>query len=212
MCGTWAITCPIVVKDACIRARAKRVAKNLTLRLRRNERGCYAAYFNGGRSFSIGKWIDNATKWVDLARGDSPQTCDDFFNFEFSAIGDALTLSVNGKPVMQAHDSTYGVGDVCIGELGSGLYTDVALFIPSEASLVADNRTLFGPFADPPALEDLCDRLLRKTPDNLALYKLRAELRAHYSQKWSGAAEDLARVIESIRMTFLPGTIGPCCC
>ena len=51
-------------------------------------------------------------------------------------------------------------------------------------------------YADPSALEEYCTSVLSKEPDNFALYKQRGETRARYQQKWSEAAEDLAKVIK----------------
>jgi hypothetical protein len=123
--------------------------------------------FNGGRSFGIG--MHRVDQWIDLAGVDSPQSYDDFFDFQFSAVGDTLTLFANGQQLLRIQDSSHTGGNVGIGALGSGSFTDAALFIPSKASLVADNRELVGPFADAPALEELCTQLLAKEPDNLGL-------------------------------------------
>ena len=35
--------------------------------------------------------------WIDLAGADAPESCDDFFDFEFAIVGDKLTLFVNGR-------------------------------------------------------------------------------------------------------------------
>jgi hypothetical protein len=185
----------VVATNVSIRARAKRISSpNMGLSLRDSAKGKYIAWFNGGRWFGIGKWVTRT--WINLAEVESPQSCNDFFDFQFSAVGDALTLSVNGRSLLHIHDSSNQAGTVAVGGRGSGLFTDVAIKIPTEASLVADNRQLAGPFADVPIMEDLCTHLLRKDPDNLAIYKQRAEVRARYAQKWPQAAEDLAKVIE----------------
>jgi len=187
---------PITAKDARIRARAKGVSDWLALYLRHSDDGHYIAHFNspGGRSFDIAKRYDRGTKFVVLAHGDAPRSYDDFFDFEFSAVGDTLMLSVDGQPLLLAHDSSHTTGTVGVG--GNGLYRDVALFIPIKESLVADNRQLFGPFADPPAMDGLFTRLIRKEPDNVKLYEQRADLRARYLKKWPEAAEDLAKAID----------------
>ncbi len=129
---------PVIAKDASIRAKAKKTSGlNMNLSLRKSDKGSYyAAWFNGGRQFGIGKHVDG--KWVDLKNGDSPKAYDDFFVFGVSAVGDTLTLSVNGQPLLETRDSSYTEGTASVG--GCGLFTDVAMFIPTEASLVADNR------------------------------------------------------------------------
>ena len=114
--------------------------------LRMSDNGFYSTYFAGGRRFGIGKSVSG--KFIGLIDGDSPQSRNDFFDFQFSAVGDTLTLSVDGKPLLVTHDSTLTAGTVGIGAtLGSGLFTDVAMFIPTKESLVADNRK-------PPAKSD----------------------------------------------------------
>ena len=80
--------------------------------------------------------------------------------------------------------------------MGNNLFRDVAVFIPTKTSLVADNRPLLGPFADPSAMEGLFTWVIKKNPTYAVLYSQRADLRARYLHKWSEAAEDLAKAIE----------------
>jgi hypothetical protein len=135
------IVYPVVTRDVSIRAKAKKVAgQNIGLNLRKSDKGYYGAWFNGGSRFGIGKSADG--KWSDLKSGNSPQACDGFFEFGFSAIGDTLTLFVNGQPVVQTRDTSHTEGIVQVGGVGSGVFTDIELFIPSKESLVADNRKL----------------------------------------------------------------------
>ena len=110
----------------------------LGLLLRGSENGFYCAWFDGGRRFGIGKSV--AKRCVPLIMGDSPQPYDDYFDFEFSAVGDTLTLSVNGQPLLITHDSSHIAGSVSVGGVGSGLFRDVEILIPNKESLVADNR------------------------------------------------------------------------
>jgi hypothetical protein len=134
---------PVIARDVRIRARAKILSgQNIGLFLRRSDRGSYAAWFGGGRQFGIGKNISDSDgfHWINLVAGTSPQSCDGFFDFEFSAIGDALTLSVNGQLLLATHDSSHTEGAVFVGGMGNGLFTDVALLIPTKESLVADHR------------------------------------------------------------------------
>ena len=139
---------PVIAKDVSIRAKAKKVSgQNINLRLRQSDKGYYGAWFNGGRWFGIGKRVDG--RWVDLKSGQSPLSCDDFFDFGFSAMGDTLTLFVNGQPLLQTRDSSHAAGTVQVGGVGSGLFTDVAMFIPTKALLVADNRKPPTKTADP---------------------------------------------------------------
>ena len=158
-----AISYQITAKNVRVSARAKKVSGSQIALYFDSDGGWCGTYFNGGRSFDIGRGYDHGTTFVELARGDSPQSCDDFFDFEFSAIGDPLTLFVNGKPLLQARDASNMVRTVRVGGGGNGLFRDVEIFIPSEGPLVADNRKLAGQLDNPPALEALCTRLPAKT-------------------------------------------------
>ena len=178
------IAYPLIAKDVSIRARARKVSgERIWLVLRSSAKGRYAAVFNGvGGPFCIVRFSrDNSH--VRLAEVVAPETCDNSFDFRFSAVGDALTVFVNDKPLLRTHDSSLTDGTVEIGGDGDGSFTDVAIFIPTKESLIADNRELRGPFADPLVLEEACTRLLKKEPDNFALYKQCAALRARYAQK-----------------------------
>jgi formylglycine-generating enzyme required for sulfatase activity len=86
------------------------------------------------------KTVDDNYKFADLAVGNSPRSYDGFFDLEFSAVGDTLTLLVDGKPLLQTHDSSLLMGTVNVAALGDGLFTDVDLLIPTKESLVADRR------------------------------------------------------------------------
>ena len=131
---------PVIAKDVSIRAKAKKLlGQNISLALRKSDSGGYSAWFNGGRQFGIGKSVAGK-KYVDLIMGDSPQSCDDFFDFGFSAAGDTLTLSVNGQPLLTTHDSCHMAGSVSVGGVGGGLFRDVEILIPSKESLEADHR------------------------------------------------------------------------
>ena len=76
--------------------------------------------------------------------------------------------------------------------------------------MVADNRKLAGPYADPSAIDELYTRFLAKEPKNRFLAKepqnqllakepwnaaldAHADLRARYEQKWSEVAETWQR-------------------
>ena len=203
---------PVVASDIAIRARIKRRSgDHIAIYLRNSSKGRYGATFNG-RSFVLGKQVGG--KWTNMVGVNLPRSYDDFVDVEFAAMGNTLTLVVNGVPQLLARDSTFTEGDSFLGGVGSGLFKDVAILIPSEESLVADNRKLAGPYADPSAIDELYTRflakepknrfltkepqnqLLAKEPWNAALYAQRADLRARYEQKWSEAAEDMAEVIK----------------
>lgn len=129
----------IVVRDVGVRAKVKKEASggNTTLTLRANDKGNYSAW-NHGRNFGIGKVVGN--NWVDLTSDQTPNALGDFFEFKFVAVGETLTVSVNGEPLLQARDTTHTAGAVAVGGMGDSLFKDVAVFIPEKESLIADNR------------------------------------------------------------------------
>ena len=125
------------VKDVRLRARAK--GDDMGIFLRVSAKGAYGAWFKRreGR-WGIGKMENH--KWIDLVIRDAREPYDGFIDVEFSAVGDTLTLSVNGKPLLQSHDSSQTAGKAGISGGEVTLFTDVAMLIPTKESLVADNR------------------------------------------------------------------------
>ena len=172
---------PVITKDVSIRAKAKKVSgQNIRLALRQSDSGGYSAWFSGGRRFGIGKVVGG--KYVTLIMGDSSESCDDFFDFDFSAMGDTLTLSVNGQPLLITHDSSHSAGTVSVGGLGSGLFKDVAMFIPTRESLVADNRK---PPAEPMSEESPAGDQAATSHGNVDLLKLADPTKDVIIGKWS---------------------------
>ncbi len=98
-------------KDMILRARVKRPAfkpfTNVMLWLRRPGVGTdgYGAYFNGGTWFGVGKRVGD--RWTDLKAAHSLKPCDDFFEFAFAAVGDKLTVYVNGKLLIETRDTSF---------------------------------------------------------------------------------------------------------
>ena len=135
---------PLVVIDASIRAKARQTqGHHIGLSLRVSDQGSYYSWF-AGRSFGIGKIVDK--KAVALADGKLPHARDDFFasrfsELKFSGSGDALTISIDGKQMLQAHDTSHAQGAVAVGAFqGGGLFTEVEMLIPDKKSIVTDNR------------------------------------------------------------------------
>ena len=156
------------------------LGQNIRLALRQSDSGGYSAWFSGGRRFGIGKVVGG--KYVTLIMGDSSESCDDFFDFDFSSMGDTLTLSVNGQPLLITHDSSHSAGTVSVGGLGNGLFKDVAMFIPTRESLVADNRK---PPAEPMSEESPAGDQAATSHGNVDLLKLADPTKDVIIGKWS---------------------------
>ena len=187
----------VIVKDVSLRTRAKKGwGQNIAIALRTSTRGDYIAWFNGGRSFGIGKHVYQ--KYGDLAAVEAPESNDGFFDFEFSAVGNALTLTVNGFNrcfiftirLIRSAPSTFRQSEAAYSRTLRSGYRPRNHWLPIIACWLVPLR---GPARIGGTMRR---RLLTKEPDNLGLYRLRAEFRARYMQKWSHAAEDLAKVIE----------------
>ena len=145
--------CPIVVKDATIRAMVKCHSNGGVYLLIRNcDQGCYAARLGGG-VISIVKQKRNRAKANRFPDGGEevlakspplPRSKGDLlFEFRFAAVGDVLTAFVNGMPMAQAKDATFSEGSVGagIGWNGQAYLSNVAMLIHNKASFVADQRT-----------------------------------------------------------------------
>jgi hypothetical protein len=150
-----AMFCPIAAKDATIRVKVKRHTPScVRLILRNSEQGCYFAQLTYS-NWSIVKLtrkepvVDAAPGWANLW-GDRdvlnavPVThnySDVVFEISFAATGNALTVLMNGVPLLKARDTTFTQGTVGIGTDSSvGLMvTDVEMLIP-KGSFIADHR------------------------------------------------------------------------
>jgi hypothetical protein len=148
--------CPIVTRDATIRAQVKcSSSSEVRLLIRNSKKGCYAARISNGvlaivkrnRSAASRRVDESASSQPDedvLARFNLPRRPRVLeFTFGFSAVGDVLTAFVNGQPVVQAKDATFAEGTVGIGTYHTNdlFVRDVMMLIHSKASLVADGRT-----------------------------------------------------------------------
>jgi hypothetical protein len=131
----------INARDVILRAQVRKVSgQNVGIGLRlRAPGGGYAAFFNGtdisaGDWFGIGRkfggtWGDgDASTWKDLAAlhiGRKIQP-DLFVEMAFAAIGDTLTLYVDGTKVITVKNNEAASGFIAIGARnGRGLYKDV---------------------------------------------------------------------------------------
>ena len=130
---------PVIAKDVSLRVKAKNRSGPVALSLRRSDQGRYAAWFDGPHHFGIGKFA--GSKWIDLIKtAEPPRSGDNLTEVGFSAVGDTLTLFLDGRPMLQTRDSSYTQGTASVGGAGTNLFTDVEMFLPTQASLVADNR------------------------------------------------------------------------
>jgi serine/threonine protein kinase len=101
----------------------------------------YAATFSkradrASYDFGIVKHFNDGEKasWIVLKSSDGKPVpgldADDFFEFSFSAVGDNLSVAVNGQPVLEVHDPDYKEGTLKPGTWQSrGLFKDIRLKI-----------------------------------------------------------------------------------
>ncbi len=133
--------------DVIIRAKVKKVTgQNLAIGLRRDEnrprkRG-YGAYFNGGDWFGIWKFGEVPK---DLRQFRTATSFEDHFEFAFSAVGDILTVYVDGKRIGEARDPDYRLGSLSIHALhGRSLFQNVEVMI-LDRPVPPDDDTGFKP-------------------------------------------------------------------
>jgi hypothetical protein len=101
----------------------------------------YAATFSkradrASYDFGIVKHFNDGEKasWIVLKGTDGKPVpgldADDFFEFSFSAVGDKLSVAVNGQPVLEVHDPDYKEGTLKPGTWQArGLFKDIRLKI-----------------------------------------------------------------------------------
>jgi hypothetical protein len=112
--------------DVIIRARVKKLSgQNLAMYLRRDaehapKRG-YSAWFNGGNWFGI----HSVRQKKSVMECHTPTNFDDYFEFAFSAVGEMLTIYVDGKRIGQVRDPDYRLG---LGFLGINAFHSRSLF------------------------------------------------------------------------------------
>ncbi|MBN2580034.1 MAG: DUF1080 domain-containing protein [Pirellulales bacterium] len=150
---TWnaRVIFPIDAKNMRIRVKVKKNAgdggygENVGLTLRESAYGGYGTWFNGGNNFGILKNNYHKTKtqarFVDLAGTFVTKSYKDFFEYEFRAIDDMLTVLVDGEIILQVRDDSFSSGYAYIGSHRcTSEFAKVEIFIPDEESLIADNR------------------------------------------------------------------------
>jgi hypothetical protein len=94
----------VKAKDAVIRVVVKKLeGQNVGLNLRWGPRGGYFAYFNGGRSFAVMKFVKDEESST-LQASESSKDFDDYFTFTFRVVGDLLTVEADGEEVISVRD------------------------------------------------------------------------------------------------------------
>jgi hypothetical protein len=152
--------CPIVAKDAMIRATVRRSGSGafVYLILRNSDEGCYAAALEDRtvRIFRL-KAIAGAAPTQPVWHRRTLDMLGEFtlpksntyvatavFQFGFSAVGNIMIAYINDIPLWTVKDSSFAEGTVGIGVRNSprGYFTDVELKIPNKAAFVTDQRPL----------------------------------------------------------------------
>jgi hypothetical protein len=138
--------CPVVVKDAAIRAMVKRQADGeVHLLIRKSDQGCYVARVSGGTLTIVKRKGSNRPADEDVLKKASlpPRVRVIGFRLGFSAIGDVLTVFAGDQPVLQAQDSAFSEGTVGVGtDRTDTIYIgSVEMLISNKMSLVEDRRS-----------------------------------------------------------------------
>jgi hypothetical protein len=117
---------PLLAKDAIIRAQVNKMdannlpGVNLTLTLRRSGANSLGAWCNGSGWFGVGESREGRP-WRDLKTCQLPGLYNGrFFEFAFAAVGNDLTVYVDGRKILEARDdeitedrAAIGVGARC---------------------------------------------------------------------------------------------------
>lgn len=106
--------------------------ENIALHVRRQAGlGDYAAWFGGNGRFGIGKGGPNIG-WVDLMQCMTLDPHTDPFEFGFVAVGDVLTVYVDGEAIMSVRDNTFSSGLLGLGvHRAHGSFSEVKVQLQS---------------------------------------------------------------------------------
>jgi hypothetical protein len=114
----------------------------------------YGAYFNGGNWFGLWKRVGG--KSIDLKSVRTPQSYRDYFEFAIAAVGDTLTVYVDGRQIMQVKDASLsqsGFPAVSASRCRCQ-FKQVEVQVLDEPAPVKPPSTLVYDFADPKQLDD----------------------------------------------------------
>src|SRR5207302_5582751 len=94
-------------------------------------------YFDGDRTFSIGKSMGVGKQWETLKTYTAPNSYKDFSLFRFCARGDSLSVFADNKLLMEVRDSTHASGWPGLGAFNGRILVknpQVEIFDASSAS------------------------------------------------------------------------------
>jgi len=116
-------------RDMVVRATVTKPTQgNAGLSLRSDARNGYVGWSTAGGYCGIGKLVDG--KYSDLVQRSSWIKLGETFELTFSAIGDTLTLYLNGKQVLQTRDPTHRAGAPGIRVYRTAArFRDIAVYI-----------------------------------------------------------------------------------
>ncbi len=106
-----AVTYPTQAADLAIRTQVRNEADakpNVRLLLRETPAGSYAAVLENGNRLVVG--VTEGEKWRELKSVPVNVPVGQPLDLEFSAVGDLLTVFLNGKPAIEVRDSTHRYG------------------------------------------------------------------------------------------------------
>jgi formylglycine-generating enzyme required for sulfatase activity len=134
-----AVTYPTVAIDLVIRVQIQvevNVKPTAKLLLRETPAGSYAAKLEDGSKLVLG--VTEGGKWRELKSAPVTVAADQPLALEFSAVGNVLTVSLNGKPAIEVKDSTHSYGSPGLAATdGATVFRDVDVKVvrPKEVDL-----------------------------------------------------------------------------
>ncbi len=106
-------------RDVIIRAEIKKFGgRHPTMSIRSNVKGTYTAYLDIFKRFGLGRNV-SGERWKDLKVQFTKQDYRDYFQWTLAAVGDRLSVYVDGEKIIDEKDATHAVGFPRIGVLNA---------------------------------------------------------------------------------------------
>ncbi|MCY2990988.1 MAG: hypothetical protein NTY19_24395, partial [Planctomycetota bacterium] len=156
-----AVTYPASAIDLVIRVKIKiegDVPPSARLTLRETPAGFYAAMLEDGQKVTVG--MTEGDKWRELKSAPVSVPRDKSLALQFSAVGDVLTVSLNGKPAVEVRDTTHrsGVPGLAAAK-GATVFEDVEVKVLTRPSSTPGELASGAPHSRGPDLQSGQDSL-----------------------------------------------------
>jgi hypothetical protein len=160
------------------------------VRLRQGKHGLYSAWYNGKSSFGIGKIIrsgdEGKFKWKELKRVETEKSYkNEIIRMMFSAVGDTLTLYVDGAKILEVQDSSHKAGMPGVnvyGKANAG-FKNIRVMIPAGSTRP---REPVGGAADAIRIEAESMKILEPKAGRAPAVQ---NMAAWQAGKWSGGSQ-----------------------